>query len=189
MPDRDAAVVRCRRLRRRIVVAGAFALQRQVDHGPDDGEVGDVGAARPQARQRQLGLDAAGREAVVGLALPRVLQHDVAQRQGGARPEADLGVAIDGELIAGLALDPLGDGRCEEGGRDPDRGHQDDDRDHGSDGGPGEFQCSHVVVPGRAGSVRSVRPRKSPADRTRLSRKRDLAPMIGKIIRYQHELM
>ncbi|GCC48277.1 hypothetical protein chiPu_0032405, partial [Chiloscyllium punctatum] len=129
MPDRDVATIGRGRLRRRIVVTGALALQRQIDHRLLYHEVGDLGPARPQARQRHFSCDAACCEPVVGLALPRALQHDIAEGQIDRRPEANPDAAIDAELVAGLTLDPLRDGGRHEGRRNPDRGDQGDDRD------------------------------------------------------------
>ena len=94
------------RLRGGIGLPQPLALQRQIHHRADDDEFGDLRPARPHARQRHVGLDAAGREAVVDVAVLRILQRDVVQRDVERRPQADLGAAVDGELVAGLALDP-----------------------------------------------------------------------------------
>ena len=76
-------------------------------HRADDDEFGDLRLAGPQARQRHVGLDAAGGQAVVDVAVLRILQRDVVQRDVERRPQADPGAAVDGEPVAGLALDPL----------------------------------------------------------------------------------
>ena len=83
-------------------------------------------------RERHLGLDARGREVAVDVAVLRILQRDVVQRDVERRPQADLGAAVDGELVAGLALDPLLDLRRQEARRDADHQQQRDDDDHGA---------------------------------------------------------
>ena len=88
-------------LRQRSRCSGRFSTGRTID------EFGDLRPARPHARQRHVGLDAAGGQAVVDVAVLRVLQRDVVQRDVERRPQADLGSAVDGEPVAGLALDPL----------------------------------------------------------------------------------
>ena len=123
-----------------------------------------VTSGRPDhsARQRHIGLDAADGEAVVDVAVLRLLQRDVAQGDVERRPKTDPGAAVDGELVAGLALDPLLDRRGQEAGGNADHQQQRQDDDHGGDGGPGDFQCSHVDIPDRASSRirrrRSARP-------------------------------
>ena len=109
--------------------------------------------ACPQAGERHVGLDAAGREAAVDVAVLRILQRDVVQRDVERWPQADLGAAIDGELVAGLALDPLLDLRRQEARRDADHQQQRDDDDHGANGGAGNFQCSHIDIPDRANGI------------------------------------
>ena len=99
--------------------------------------------AGPQAGERHVRLDACGREAAVDVAVLRILQRDIVQRDVERRPQADLGAAIDGELVAGLALDPLLDLRRQEARRDADHQQQRDDDDHGANGDAGKFQCFH----------------------------------------------
>ena len=137
-------------LRRRIGLPHALAAQRQVHHRADDNEFGDVWPAGPQAGERHVRLDACGREAAVDVAVLRILQRDIVQRDVERWPQADLGAAIDGELVAGLALDPLLDLRRQEARRDADHQQQYDDDDHGANGGAGNFQCSHIDIPDRA---------------------------------------
>ena len=83
----------------------------------------------------------------VDVAVLRILQRDIVQRDVERRPQAELGAAIDGELVAGLALDPLLDLRRQEARRDADHQQQRDDDDHGGDGGAGNFQCFHIDIP------------------------------------------
>ncbi len=106
--------------------------------------------ACPQAGERHVRLDACGREVAVDVAVLRILQRDVVQRDVERWPQADLGAAIDGELVAGLALDPLLDLRRQEARRDADHQQQRDDDDHGANDGAGNFQCSHIDIPDRA---------------------------------------
>ena len=82
--------------------------------------------------ERHVRLDAAGGEAAVDVAVLRILQRDVVQRDVERWPQADLGAAVDGELVAGLALDPLLDLRRQEARGDADHQQQRDDDDHGA---------------------------------------------------------
>ncbi len=67
--------------------------------------------------------------------------------------------AVDGELVAGLALDPLpGSARSGSSEGIADHQQQREDDDHGGDGGPGDFQCSHVDIPDRATASNSAAP-------------------------------
>ena len=127
----------------------ALASQRQIRHRADDDELGDMRLAGPQAGERHLRLDARGREVAVDVAVLRMLQRDIVQRDVERWPQADLGAAIDGELVAGLALDPLLDLRRQEARRDADHQQQRDDDDHGANDGAGNFQCSHIDIPDR----------------------------------------
>ena len=138
------------RLRGGIGLPQPLASQRQIHHRADDDEFGDMRPAGPHARQRHIGLDAAGREAVVDVAVLRILQRHVVQRDVERRPQADLGSAVDGELVAGLALDPLLDLPRQEARGDADHQQQRDDDDHGANGRAGNFQCSHFDIPDRA---------------------------------------
>ena len=110
----------------------ALASQRQIRHRTDDDELGDMRLAGPQAGERHVRLDACGREVAVDVAVLRMLQRDIVQRDVERRPQADPGAAIDGELVAGLALDPLLDLRRQEARRDADHQQQRDDDDHGA---------------------------------------------------------
>ncbi len=105
--------------------------------------------ACPQAGERHLRLDACGREVAVDVAVLRMLQRDIVQRDVERWPQADPGAAIDGELVAGLALDPLLDLCRQEARRDADHQQQRDDDDHGANNGAGNFQCSHIDIPDR----------------------------------------
>ena len=58
----------------------ALAPQRQVHHRADDDQFGDVRLAGPQAGERHVRLDAGGGEAAVDVAVLRILQRDVVQR-------------------------------------------------------------------------------------------------------------
>ena len=124
--------------------SGKFATGRMID------ELGDMRLAGPQAGERHLRLDACGREVAVDVAVLRMLQRDIVQRDVERWPQADPGAAIDGELVAGLALDPLLDLRRQEARRDADHQQQRDDDDHGANDGAGNFQCSHIDIPDRA---------------------------------------
>ena len=154
-------------------VLEALAPQRHVDDRTDDDELGDLRPAGPYARQRHIRLDAAGGEAIVDVALFGVLQRDIVQRDVERRPQADLGSAVYGELVAGFALDPLLDLRRQEARGDADHQQQRDDDDHGSNGGPGNFQCSHIDIPDRASGIGFGRATGAAADHTSLSRKGD----------------
>ena len=127
----------------------ALAPQRQVRHRADDDELGDVRLAGPHAGERQLRLDARGGEVAVDVAVLRMLHRDVVQRDVERRPQADPGAAIDGELVAGLALDPLLDLRRQEARRDADHQQHRDDDDHGANDGADNFQSSHIDIPDR----------------------------------------
>ena len=120
-----------------------------MQHRLVDDEFGDLRAARPQARQRHVGLDAADGEAAGAVAILRVLQRDVVQRHVERRPDPDLAGARDGQPVAGFALDPRLDFRGQEARGDADDQQQCGHHDHGGDGGPGDFQYSHVVIPDR----------------------------------------
>ena len=61
-----------------------------------------------------------------------------------------LAAAVDGELVAGLALDPRLDLPRQEARRDADHQQQRDDGDHGGNGRADDFQCSHFDIPDRA---------------------------------------
>ena len=60
---------------------------------------------------------------------------------------AILAAAVDGELVAGLALDPFLDRRSQEAGRDADEQKQHRDHDDGGDGSACDSQYSHVDIP------------------------------------------
>jgi hypothetical protein len=120
-----------------------------VQHGLADNEFGDLRAARPQARQRHVGLHAADGDAAGAVAVFRILQRDVVQRHVERRPDPDLAGARDGQPVAGFALDPGLDFRSQETGGDADHQQQAGHHDEGSDGGSGDFQYSHVVIPDR----------------------------------------
>ena len=160
-----------RRSRLRWRIGLALALQRHVHHRAHDHQFGDLGLAGPDAGQGDIGLDAARGEAVVDVALLRVLQHDVGQRKVERRPQADFGAAIDGERVAGLALDPFLDLRRQEPRGDADHQQQCDDDDDGPEGGAGDFQCSHVDIPDRATGINSAVPKTHATDQASLSRK------------------
>jgi hypothetical protein len=134
----------------RIGLPVALASQRQIRHRADDDELGDMRLAGPQAGERHLRLDACGREVAVDVAVLRMLHRDIVQRDVERWPQAEPGAAIDGELVAGLALDPLLDLRRQEARRDADHQQQRDDDDHGANDGAGNFQCSHIDIPDRA---------------------------------------
>jgi len=126
-------------------VARALALQRQVQYRADDNELADFGLAGPDAGQGDVGLDAGGGQAVGDVAVLGVGQRDILQGHVERRPDADLGRAVDGQLVAGVALDALLDRRRQEGGGDADHQQQRDHDDHGSKGGACDFQCSHLT--------------------------------------------
>src|SRR6476620_236710 len=105
--------------------------------------------AGPQAGERHLRLDACGREVAVDVAILRMLHSDIVQRDVERWPQADPGAAIDRELVAGLALDPLLDLRCQEARRDADHQQQSDGADHDANDGAVNFQCSHIDIPDR----------------------------------------
>ena len=147
--------------------------------------------AGPHARQRHLGLDAAGREAVVDVAVLRILQRHVVQRDVERRPQADPGAAVDGELVAGLALDPLLDLPRQEARGDADHQQQRDDHDHGADGGAGNFQCSHFDIPDRAngsyfGGADAAQPlrRAYPGNGMRLTEAKNIPGVLRSYVTY-----
>ena len=147
-----------------LVVLHALALQRHVHDRTDDDEFGDLRAAGPHARQRHVGLDAAGGQAIADVAVLRILQRDVVQGDVERRPEADFGAAIDGELVAGFALDPFLDLRRQEAGGNADHQQQRDHGGHGSDGVAAIFNALiSTFQTGRRASFRSRRAR-LPAD-------------------------
>ena len=108
---------------------------------------GDLGAARPYARQRHVGLDAADGQAKAGLAIPGRLERDVVQRHVERRPQADPGRARNRHPVSGLALDPVLDRRGQEARGDSDDQEQRRDDNDGGDGGAGDFQGFHVDLP------------------------------------------
>ena len=148
--------------------SGTFTTGRTIS------EFGDLRPAGPHARKRHVRLDAArpSRRLLMSRSFG-ILQRDVVQRDVERRPQADLGAAIDGELVAGLALDPLLDLRRQEAGGDADHQQQRDDDDHGGDGGAGNFQCSHIDIPDRANGIGFRR------RQTRRSRSGELIPETG----------
>ncbi|MEH2538448.1 hypothetical protein V1287_002382 [Bradyrhizobium sp. AZCC 1699] len=87
---------------------------------------------------------------MVDVAILRILQRDIVQPDVELWPQADLGTAIDGELVAGLALDPLLDLGLQVARGDADHQQQREDDDHGGNDGAGNFQCSHIDIPDRA---------------------------------------
>ena len=82
-----------------------------------------------------------------------ILQRDIVQRDVERRPQADLGSTVYGELVAGFVLDSLLDLRRQKPRGDADHQQQRDDDDHGSNSGPGNFQCSHIDIPDRANRI------------------------------------
>ncbi len=144
------------RLRRCDHLPAAFAQQRHVENRLGDDEFGDLRAARPHARQRHVGLDLADGQAAAGVAVPGILQRDVVQRHVQRRPDADFRGARDRQPIAGLAFDPGLDLRRQIARGNADDQQQDCDHDHGGDGGPGDFQYSHVDIPDRATGIELI---------------------------------
>ena len=141
----------------------AFAQQRHVQHRLLDDEFGDLRSARPQARQRHVGLHAADGDAAGAVAVFRILQRDVVQRHVERRPDPDLAGARDGQPVAGLALDPRLDFRGQEARGHADDQQQDSHHDDGGDRGAGDFQYSHVVISRPASRVR-IQPGRTAAD-------------------------
>jgi hypothetical protein len=158
-------------------------MQRQVQDGPHDQEFSDLRPTRPQACQRDVGLDAGCGEAIVDLAVFRVLQRDVVQGQVERGPDADPDPAIDREPVAGLALDPLLDRRGEIAGGNADHGQQCDHDNCGGDGGPGNLQCFHFdIQTAQRGRIRP-RPSNDMAGDLSLSRNGTLLQRCQNILR------
>ncbi|MGY3287619.1 hypothetical protein ACVWWP_000686 [Bradyrhizobium sp. LM3.6] len=112
------------RLRRAAGIRQALTQQRLVEHGMGDDELADFRAARPNARERHVGLHAVDGQACDAAAVLGVGKREVVQRHVQRRPQADPGGAVDRQAIAGRALHPRGNRRGQEarGGSRPPAG-------------------------------------------------------------------